>query len=133
MVSSGLLRRVALVSTLMKEAPGSSEPSVLKIATRRNNPEDTSLHSHRPENHKSPQMFWVSQNSKTSYVESGVFWDIKLCGSCKNQRFGRTCQMTSSQDICGKMDIVSEFGSCFIMLHLSFLSFSPFCVTAFLL
>jgi hypothetical protein len=85
MVSSGLLRRVALVRTdvseelatsnrrtlrsvrrllvaasvvpsspifvtLMKDAPGSSETSVLARATRRNNPEDTILHSHRSEN-----------------------------------------------------------------------------------
>jgi hypothetical protein len=90
MVSSGLLRRVALVRTdiseepgasfirvtkigalgttlvaacvvpsapifvtLMKEAPGSAEKSVLTRATRRNNPEDTILHSHRRENLKS--------------------------------------------------------------------------------
>jgi hypothetical protein len=36
-----------------KEAPGSSETSVLTRATRRNNPEHTILHSHRRENLKS--------------------------------------------------------------------------------
>jgi hypothetical protein len=53
MVPSGLLRRVALVRTDVSEAPGSSETSVLTRATRRNNPEDTILHSHRRENLKS--------------------------------------------------------------------------------
>jgi hypothetical protein len=76
MVSSGLLRRVALVITDVSEEPGASFIRVTKIgqlgttklqlatdvrceemvlirATRRNNPEDTILHSHRRENLKS--------------------------------------------------------------------------------
>jgi hypothetical protein len=53
MVSSGMLRRVALVRTDVSEALRSSEPSVLARATRRNIPEDTVLHSHRRENLKS--------------------------------------------------------------------------------
>jgi hypothetical protein len=78
MVSSGLLRRVALVRTDVSEEPGASfirvtkigelgrtqaatsnrrtlriNTSVLTRATRRNNPEDTILHSHRRENLKS--------------------------------------------------------------------------------
>jgi hypothetical protein len=93
MVSSGLLRHVALVRTDVSEepdasfirvtrigelgttqaatsdrrtlrrntkAPGSSETLVLTRATRRNNPEDTILHSHRRENLKSTLLLFTA-------------------------------------------------------------------------
>jgi hypothetical protein len=46
----------------MKETLSSSETSVLKRATRRSIQEDTSLHSHRPENLKSSMAFSPQAN-----------------------------------------------------------------------
>jgi hypothetical protein len=104
MVSSGFLRRVALVRTDVseepgasfirvteigelrttqavtnnrrtlrrntKKAPGSSETSVLTRATRRNNPEDTILHSHRRENLKSYIVVQFTINTRSN---NGLF------------------------------------------------------------
>jgi hypothetical protein len=83
MVYSGLLRRVALVITDVSEEPGASFIRVTKIGelgttvltrdTRRNNPEDIILHSHRRENLKSYIMkhnvhIKASESFSTAYL-----------------------------------------------------------------
>jgi hypothetical protein len=88
MVSSGLLRSVALVRTDVSKEPGASFIRVTKIgelgtkqaatSNRRTLRRNTFLRSVR---RLLVAAFFVT-------VKNGVFWDVTPCGSCKNRRFG---------------------------------------------
>jgi hypothetical protein len=74
----------------LKEAPNSSETSVLTRATWRNIPEDAILHSHLRENLKS------YQNERDCCKVLNVYWKIILKFLLENKKVeedevGRTC------------------------------------------
>jgi hypothetical protein len=72
--------------TLMKEAPVSYETSVLTRATRRNNPEDTILYSHRRENLKTYILIFCLV---TYVVPISVAADHGRSASCSSMKHDR--------------------------------------------
>jgi hypothetical protein len=70
-----------------KEVAQSSETCVclpLRQTTRRNTTEKSNVNTHLPDNPKfiMPQM--------NMFLKNAVFWDVALCRSCVNRRFGET-------------------------------------------
>jgi hypothetical protein len=84
LVAASVVPSSQILVTLMNEALGFSETSVLTRATRRNIPEDTILQTSRCTFDHVFTFCWQSimDCAAKKTVMNVVFWEVARCGSC---------------------------------------------------